>query len=40
MTTLLCNCGCGYKCDSVVEAEQHSIATGHTLTVQGVIKTK
>ena len=36
-TTISVNCGCGYKTDSLVNAQSHATTTGHTLIVLGKV---
>lgn len=38
MTTIRINCGCGFQCTGIVEAQKHSDTTGHTMHLQGEVK--
>ena len=31
------NCGCGYKTTKPLEAKDHAVATGHTVTICGQV---
>lgn len=35
---IACNCGCGYKANTLEEAVQHCQATGHNMGILGTVR--